>query len=228
MNKEILKSISILYVEDENDVRTFTARLLENLVKQVFVASNGEEGLEVCNNCSDEIDLILTDINMPKMNGLDMAAKIKEHDKEKPIVLKRKILSLNESFEQKIEKEVSNLKSILDAQSNIVIVTKEKSIVNANKKFLEFFDIESIESYKENNINIFDLFETNFGYIRKNKIAEIDDWYAYINDLPEIDKVVKLKTLTEEERVFALNLNKYDSTNSYFVFSLTDITEIKE
>lgn len=228
MNKEILKSISILYVEDENDVRTFTARLLENLVKQVFVASNGEEGLEVYNNCSDEIDLILTDINMPKMNGLDMAAKIKEHDKEKPIVLKRKILSLNESFEQKIEKEVSNLKSILDAQSNIVIVTKEKSIVNANKKFLEFFDIESIESYKENNINIFDLFETNFGYIRKNKIAEIDDWYAYINDLPEIDKVVKLKTLTEEERVFALNLNKYDSTNSYFVFSLTDITEIKE
>lgn len=129
---------------------------------------------------------------------------------------------------KKIEKEVSNLKSILDAQSNIVIVTKEKSIVNANKKFLEFFDIESIESYKENNINIFDLFETNFGYIRKNKIAEIEDWYAYINDLPEIDKVVKLKTLTEEERVFALNLNKYDSTNSYFVFSLTDITEIKE
>ena len=47
MNKEVLKNISILYVEDENDVRDFTSKILNPLLKKVFIAQDGEEGLKV-------------------------------------------------------------------------------------------------------------------------------------------------------------------------------------
>ena len=62
MNKEILKTISVLYVEDENDVRGFTANLLSSLLRKVYVAQDGQEGLELYEKNKDDIDLIVTDI----------------------------------------------------------------------------------------------------------------------------------------------------------------------
>ena len=44
-----------------------------------------------------------------------------------PIILKKKLIELNLSLESKIEQEVSKIKSILDAQDNIIIVTKRKN-----------------------------------------------------------------------------------------------------
>ncbi len=92
MSKEIIKNITILYVEDEDDVREFTAKTLKKLVKNVKTANNGLEGLEVFteyfNNPDLEVfDVIVTDINMPKMNGLDMLVKIHEIDSSVPLVI---------------------------------------------------------------------------------------------------------------------------------------------
>ena len=58
MNKEILKDISVLYVEDENDVREFTSKLLGSLLKKVYVAQNGLEGLELYKENQNDIDLL--------------------------------------------------------------------------------------------------------------------------------------------------------------------------
>ena len=82
MNKEILKDISVLYVEDENDVREFTSKLLGSLLKKVYVAQNGLEGLELYKENQNDIDLIISDINMPKMNGLDMCEQIRKINNE--------------------------------------------------------------------------------------------------------------------------------------------------
>ena len=87
MNKEILKNISILYVEDESDVREFTSKLLSSLLKNVFTAENGQDGLDLYKENINTIDLIVTDINMPKMNGIAMCEKIRELNKEIPIVV---------------------------------------------------------------------------------------------------------------------------------------------
>ena len=86
MNREILKNISILYVEDEEDVREFTAKLLGTLVKKIYTANNGLEGLESFKTNIDEIDLVISDINMPKMDGLDMCEQIKKL-KDLPVVI---------------------------------------------------------------------------------------------------------------------------------------------
>jgi len=86
MNKEILKSIKILYVEDEEYVREFTGKTIGSLVKEVVLAENGKVGLDRFIE-SPDFDLIITDINMPKMGGLEMCAEIRKINHEIPIVI---------------------------------------------------------------------------------------------------------------------------------------------
>ncbi|MGA1931565.1 diguanylate cyclase [Arcobacter sp. YIC-464] len=272
MNKEILENISVLYVEDENDVREFTAKLLGSLVKKVYTAANGLEGLETFKEYSNEIDLIVSDINMPKMDGLEMCTQIKDINKEipivitsahndpnflkraidvgvntyamkpidlyqlvesmikaiEPIILKRELEQLNVSLESRVEQEVQKLKSILDAQDNIVIVTNNDALTNVNKKFLEFFQVNSIDEFSSKTANIYELFQEEYGFITKDLLIKQECWISYIKKLPEIDRVVKMKNSENEERIFTVNIDNYDEKDNYFVLSLTDITELKE
>ncbi len=63
---------TILVVEDESSIRSAVQRGLERLGYKVLLASNGEEGLEVfCLDAAD-IDLVLTDVVMPKMTGTQL------------------------------------------------------------------------------------------------------------------------------------------------------------
>ena len=68
--------ISLLYVEDERATRGQISRLLEHVVTELYVAGNGQEGLELYRAHSP--DVVLTDIKMPVMNGLDMAREIRQ------------------------------------------------------------------------------------------------------------------------------------------------------
>ena len=86
MNKEILKNINVLYVEDELEVREFTSKTLSTIVNKLIVAQNGVEGLEKLRENPD-INLIVTDINMPKMGGLEMCSEVRKNDEEIPIVI---------------------------------------------------------------------------------------------------------------------------------------------
>ncbi len=93
MNKDFLNDINILYVEDENDVRTLTSNILEKFLNRTVQASNGKEGLELFKKYNEDeksefkIDLIVTDINMPKMNGLEMIREIHKIDYTIPTVI---------------------------------------------------------------------------------------------------------------------------------------------
>lgn len=272
MNKEVLKDISVLYVEDENDVREFTSKLLSSLLKKVYTAQNGLEGLEIFEENKENIDLIISDINMPKMNGLEMCENIRKINNEiplvitsahndtsflkkaidvgvntyamkpidlyqliesiikamEPILLKKRLVELNLSLESKIEQEISKIKSILDAQDNIIIVTNKEEITNVNKKFLNFFNITDFDNFISNKKNIFDFFEEEFGFITKEQIKKHDCWVKYIKDLHEIDRIVKIKNSLGEEKIFAINVDYYENKDNYYVFSLTDITKLKE
>ncbi|RBQ28367.1 EAL domain-containing response regulator [Aliarcobacter vitoriensis] len=89
MNNDIsnLKNITVLYVEDEKDLREITSSILQSFTKNQFIASNGQEGYNLFLENELEIDLIITDINMPILNGLDMIKKIKDINKKVPIIV---------------------------------------------------------------------------------------------------------------------------------------------
>ena len=79
------QQLKVLYVEDNQEAREATIGLLENIFDNTTVAINGEDGLEKFKK--DNFDLILTDINMPKMNGIEMTTKIREINQDIPILI---------------------------------------------------------------------------------------------------------------------------------------------
>ncbi len=81
----MLKNLTVLYVEDDKLTRQLTKMALENLVKKVYLAKDGIEGLKLYQEISPNI--VLTDMYMPKMNGLEMSQKIKELQPEQVIGL---------------------------------------------------------------------------------------------------------------------------------------------
>ena len=72
------KELKILYVEDNKDSRLFTLEMLTRFFDYISIAKDGKEGLEKFNN--EKFDLVLTDINMPKMDGIELISAIKEID----------------------------------------------------------------------------------------------------------------------------------------------------
>ena len=77
-NDEVMiKKIKVLYVEDEEDILKFASMVLEDYVDKLFIARNGKEALEILKQ--EDIDLIITDILMPKLNGIDLIREIKKN-----------------------------------------------------------------------------------------------------------------------------------------------------
>jgi len=81
------KRETVLIVEDEEEVLNLTKSLLEHLNYQVLTASNGQKALEVCKKHLDEIDLVLSDIVMPGLGGIDFAQLLQTADVGIPVVL---------------------------------------------------------------------------------------------------------------------------------------------
>lgn len=79
------KDLTILYVEDEDLIRDEIAKILNLIANRVFTASNGQEGLQTFEN--EQIDLVITDVNMPKLNGFEMLKQIRELNSETPAII---------------------------------------------------------------------------------------------------------------------------------------------
>ncbi len=84
---ERLKALSLLYVEDDLATREELAQILEIWLGRVQVASNGQEGLEIFSGSPQRPDIVLTDIQMPVLNGLSMSAEIRRQVPDQPIIV---------------------------------------------------------------------------------------------------------------------------------------------
>lgn len=85
MAKNPLKEITVLYVEDEAIIRDELIDILKDEVQTLHVAKNGEEGLALFQE--HQIDIVLTDIRMPVMDGLEMSRAILKIDANTPIII---------------------------------------------------------------------------------------------------------------------------------------------
>ena len=83
--KELASELSVLYVEDDTDIANTIINYLSKFFKEVLYASNGEDGLKLYKQ--NPCDLVITDIRMPKMNGLDMTYEIKQINPHQNVVI---------------------------------------------------------------------------------------------------------------------------------------------
>ncbi len=85
IDKDFFKEISVLCVEDDDDVRENLTLFLKRRFKAVYEARNGLEGYDTF--VKESPDIIMTDIQMPKLNGLEMSKKIRETNWLIPIIV---------------------------------------------------------------------------------------------------------------------------------------------
>lgn len=84
-DQDILRQMSVLYVEDEHMIQSLLTEVIKPKVKILYVASDGQEGLELFNR--HQPDLVIADVNMPVLDGLKMAKFIKKINHNTPIIV---------------------------------------------------------------------------------------------------------------------------------------------
>jgi DNA-binding response OmpR family regulator len=77
---------TILVLEDEEDVRRLLTRTLESVNLDVVEAANGEQGLLAARRLSGTLSLVVTDINMPVMSGIEFAREFRPVQPRVPII----------------------------------------------------------------------------------------------------------------------------------------------
>ena len=98
MNIELIKTLRVLYVEDEIALRDITSSSLESIITQLVVSDNGKDGLERFMN--QDFDLIITDLSMPIMDGITMIKEIRKINSTIPIIVTTAFGSQNEEVEK--------------------------------------------------------------------------------------------------------------------------------
>ena len=83
--KDITKNLTALYVEDEVDLRQSVYEYLEKIFKKVHSANDGIDGLNKYKK--NKYDVVITDIEMPNMNGLEMSKAIKQINTTQEIII---------------------------------------------------------------------------------------------------------------------------------------------
>jgi len=83
--KEILKTHSILYAEDNKVLQSTTVEYLKRFFKEVYVANDGKEALDLYRKFQPHV--LLLDVDMPHVDGLSVAGQIRQNDENIPIVM---------------------------------------------------------------------------------------------------------------------------------------------
>lgn len=81
---KVLKNLNILYVEDEESIIEKYSYFLEESCKELFIARDGEEAYQIYKD--NKIHLIIMDLLIPKLSGIQLAKKIREEDDVVPMI----------------------------------------------------------------------------------------------------------------------------------------------
>jgi len=151
MKYKSLKKVSVLYVEDEESIREIFSHILKKFVKKLYIAYDGKDGLEKFKKFKP--DIIITDIQMPKMTGIELISKIRKIDESIPIIittafneteylLKAIKLKVDGFFLKPIEDMPKYIKILEEKATNIIAKKEnEKKSAIINNIIENFFDI---------------------------------------------------------------------------------------
>jgi signal transduction histidine kinase/FixJ family two-component response regulator len=94
---------TILVVEDDAAVRELAGKFLSSAGYRVLVAKDGVEALQIAEECSEPLGLLLTDVVMPKMRGTELAARLEKLRPEMEVIFMSGYLENEEGTQESIE-----------------------------------------------------------------------------------------------------------------------------
>jgi PAS domain S-box-containing protein len=160
---KLSKGFKLLYVEDDEALKKSLMAIFERLFDDIITACDGQDGLDKYRQNPD-IDLVITDINMPNLDGLEMIRHIREDNTELPVL----IFSAHEEseyFTKSIRLGISGylikpveLEQFLSVLHKVVykLHLKDESEKNLSllNQYQEATDVDSIISKTDNRGNI--------------------------------------------------------------------------
>jgi len=161
-----LKTLTILYAEDEEGIRKNIADSLRYYVSEVFEAADGEEAFKVYEEKSPNI--ILSDIHMPILNGIDFIKKVRETDTHTPVIMitahtdKKYLLDAVELHMEKYIVKPVDIDELFDALKKCVdsIDINKKDILKVDENYI--YDYDKKELTYKNKIVILNKKEIDF------------------------------------------------------------------
>ena len=206
MNFELLKTFTILYVEDEKSLRIDIYENIIPFVKKIIIAVDGKDGLEKFMDNRGSIDLIVSDILMPNMNGIEMNDEIRKLDLEIPIIyttafndsdfMKKTITqSVTEYILKPIDIELL-LKGIQKASLKIENEKLKISLMQINQNLEEKVKLKTKELVNKNEELYIQLYRDDLTSL-KNRKAFFRDLKSYKNPIVSIVDIDSFKTIND-------------------------------
>jgi len=128
MNLNHLKSMNVLYVEDDDNIADTTLAVLEKFFHKIYHREKAEDGLEVIEK--EVVHLLITDIELPGMSGLTLCEEIRKIDHNLPIF----ITTMHDDYNTLKKAIKLNLVDFLVKQISV------KAIINALTESLNKID----------------------------------------------------------------------------------------
>jgi len=147
----ILKSSSLLLVEDEKSLRESFSKILSLYVDKIYHASDGEEAYEIYSSMQPNI--IITDVKMPKLNGIELIKKIRKENSSIPIVITSAYTDskyLLEAIKLSLVEYV--VKPMKESQLNTILSSIAKSLLENSHIVIK---IDANTTYDYNNKQLF-------------------------------------------------------------------------
>lgn len=236
---EYTKDLTVLYAEDDIELSVQTEKLFNMLFKKVITTTNGQEALEKYKN--EHFDIVITDIEMPLMGGVELTSEIKGINSDQAIIIisaydnSEYLLDfINLNVKQFVQKPINindMLKVLLDVSKNIVnsilvedyrkeleknnTTLKEKN--NELQSLVRILDSKIIQIAKENQNSSKNVTLENISFSKKNiielKNLEIDISGAAV--LISLSKNLKLSNIQVLGELFLSYTKVISSNQSY-------------
>ncbi|WP_415396471.1 response regulator transcription factor [Sulfurimonas sp. CS5] len=208
----IKEPYSVLYIEDEKDIRANYVNYLDRHFEKVYEAADGEEGYEKYKK--NRPDIMIVDINLPKLNGLELVRRIRENNHSTKVIMltaHSETKSLLEATELKLTKYLVKpvsrrelkdaLTLVIGELSNFEIIFKKTIVLkdsfywDVQREELLNNNVSTLLTNKERSILalLFSSINTTFTY---DEII-INVWYE---DDYDRDKLDALKTIIKNLR----------------------------
>lgn len=188
---ELMKSISnltIIYIEDDINIRSYICEFLKRYCKNIYEASSAEEGLELYEKYKPEI--LLVDINLPKMSGIELITHIRKFDRKTRIIISTAYT--NKEFTiQAIELYLTRY-LVKPITSQDLVDAIKKAVSELEEISSEFFNVDLGEGYYFDNQKKILMKESSEIALRKKEMQILE---FFIN---KAEQIISYETLQNE------------------------------
>lgn len=231
MDVKILKQrcteLKVLYVEDNEDAKIATLKLLNFFFHNIITAEDGQDGLDKFKN--QEFDLIISDIIMPRLNGIEMLEEIRKFNSDVPILYFSAFNETN-NFIKAIElgTDAFIIKPIKQDQfiSAISRVVDRLDFKRADKRYKDALELEVKERTKELEYKLY--YDELTGLLNRvaffEKLTQITMPVVFLIDIDKfkiINKVYSDRVGSIVLSKFAQFLSAFAEEESFLVYRLS-------